>query len=648
MGAIVQSLEGSIMNPNAGPISEQKSRKVAEASRQKDWKAPSFLRELFLGNFRLDLIHPYPVASQERPEFTEYYKSFRQFLLEKVDSVRIDEEGDYPDEILESLRRMGAFGMKIPREYGGLGFSQVEYARVMQLLGSRDGNLSALLSAHQSIGVPQPLKLFGSEVLKKKYLPRCAAGEISAFALTEYHAGSDPARLSTRVELTQKGNSYTLNGTKLWCTNGTLAKLLVVMAIDSETEKISAFVVETDWPGVRVESRCHFMGLKALANAVISFKDVRLPRENLIGEPGRGLKIALTTLNDGRLSIPNGAVGAAKMCLQICRKWSNERVQWGKPIGQHEAVAHMIARMAATTYAMESVARLATEMSDRGGYDIRLEAAAAKEWNTCRGWEIIDDTMQIRGGRGYETETSLAARGEDALGVERMMRDFRINKIFEGSSEIMHLFMAREAVHKHLQVAGKLVDPGSSLAIRLKVLPTIVSFYAWWYPTRWIGWGHWPSYSEFGDLATHVRFIDRQSRKLARQVFHGMVVHGARLQNKQAFLFRLVDIANELFAMASSLARAQTLRETQGSDSQEAVHLAKVFCRQSRRKIVTLFRALWSNDDVLLYKSARRFLEGEQLWIKEGVWELETLLHADAGKSSAGQERHRTETVPIT
>ena len=292
--------------------------------------------------------------------------------------------------------RMGAgLCKKIPKEYGGLGFNQVEYGRVMQLLGCYDGNLTALLSAHQSIGVPQPLKLFGSEQLKKKYLPRCAAGEISAFALTEPEVGSDPARLSTTAERQPDGD-YLLNGTKLWCTNGTLAELLVVMAIAPETRKISAFVVETGWEGVAVERRCHFMGLRALANGIITFKDVRIPAENLIGQESKGLKIALTTLNDGRLSIPSAAVGAVKRCLEICKKWGNERVQWGKPVGKHEAIAAMISEMACLTFAMDSIAQLAAEMSNRGGYDIRLEAAAAKEWNSCRGWEIIDNTMQIR------------------------------------------------------------------------------------------------------------------------------------------------------------------------------------------------------------------------------------------------------------
>ena len=601
------------------PVSERESREVAEASRQKEWAQPSFLRELFLGRLRTDLIHPYPLAAEDRPEFARFYARMRDFLRNEVDSPEIDATGEYPEAVLAELRRMGAFGMKIAKEYGGLGFTNVEYQKVMQLLGSSDGNLVALLSAHQSIGVPNPLKHFGTEDQKKKYLPRCAAGEISAFALTEPEVGSDPARVATTAEKTADGTVYVLNGTKLWCTNGTLAGLLVVMAVHPGTKKISAFVVETAWPGVKVEHRSHFMGLRALANGVISFTNVRVPAENLIGAEGRGLKIALATLNDGRLSIPSGSVGTAKICLEICRRWSKERVQWGKPIGRHEAIAQMLSSMAAHTFAMEAVASLAAEMADRGGYDIRLEAAAAKEWNTARCWDIVDDTMQIRGGRGYETEKSLAARGEQPIGVERMMRDYRINKIFEGSTEIMHLFMAREMVDRHLQAAGAMADARSGMKEKLAALPGLLSFYSWWYPSRWLGWGRWPRYAEFGSLARHLRFVERMSRKLARESFHGMLVYQAGLQNKQAFLFRLVDVANELFAMAASVTRAQALAQTGRPEAREAIALADVFCRMGRRRIRELFGELWDNDDPARYSAALAILDDRHQWLERGT-----------------------------
>jgi alkylation response protein AidB-like acyl-CoA dehydrogenase len=600
-------------------VSELESRKVAEASRETEWKQPSFLREMFLGNFRLDLIDPYPLPEPERPEFAAFFAALKDFLRHEVDSVEIDATGEYPEHVLDGLRKLGAFGMKIPKKYGGLGFTNVEYQKVMQLFGGLDGNLSALLSAHQSIGVPQPLKLFGSEELKQRYLPRCARGEISAFALTEPEVGSDPARLMTSAELTPEGDAYLLNGHKLWCTNGTLAKLLVVMARDPKSKQISAFVVETSWPGVKIEHRCHFMGLRALANAVISFTNVRVPAENLIGKEGRGLKIALTTLNDGRLSIPNGSVGSVKLCLEICRKWANERVQWGRPIGKHEAVSHKIADMAEIAFAMESIAHLVTVMADRGNYDIRLEAAACKEWNTDRTWEIVDDTMQIRGGRGYETERSLAARGEEPIGVERLMRDYRINKIFEGSSEIMHLFMAREAVDKHLEVAGKLIDPEKALGEKLAELPKIAAFYGAWYPSRWLGWGQWPRYSEYGPMATHLRFVERNTRRLSRQIFHGMLVYQGALQNKQAFLFRAVDIANEMFAMAASVARAHAMAETGAAHAEEALELADLFCRGARRKVMRLLHDLWANDDARKYRLALAILEGRHAWLEAGI-----------------------------
>ncbi len=598
------------------------SRQVAESARETEWQGAGFLRDLFLGKLRLDLIHPYPLRASTRPEFERFYAELGRFLREQVDPVKIDETGEYPPDVVEGLRKLGAFGMKIPTQYGGLGFDQVEYGRVMQLVGSYDANITALLSAHQSIGVPQPLKLFGSEELKKKYLPRIAKGAITAFALTEANVGSDPARLSTTAEPTPDGKHYVLNGSKLWCTNGTIAELLVVMARNPRTNAISAFVVETAWPGVEVTHRCRFMGLRALANAAIQFTDVKIPAENLIGKEGRGLKIALTTLNTGRLSLPAAVVGGSKVFLEICRKWSMARSQWGQEIGKHEAIAHKLAAMASTVYAMEAVSDLAQSLADKKGYDIRLEAAAAKEWNTVQAWRIIDDTMQIRGGRGYEKETSLAERGEAPVGVERAMRDLRINLIFEGSSEIMHLFMAREAVDKHLQIAGSLIDPKVTAGKKLAMFPRVGAFYASWYLGLWFRGVFAPRFGRFGKLARHLRFVERASRKLARENFHAMVRFGAAAERKQAFLFRLVDVANELLAMSASVSRAEALRAAGRPEAGQAVRLADHFCLATRRKVRALFRALWRNEDVDAYRLGREVLAGEHAWLEKGGMEL--------------------------
>jgi alkylation response protein AidB-like acyl-CoA dehydrogenase len=596
---------------------EEESRRVAEESREQEWAGRGFLRELFLGKFSVDLVHPFPMFPEDRPEFTRFYDQLRTFLLEKVDPVAIDETGEYPEHVVDGLRKMGAFGMKIPKEYGGLGFTVSEYCRVMEMVGSYDGNITALLSAHQSIGLPQPLKLFGTPEQKKEYLPRCAAGAISAFALTEPHVGSDPASLSTTA--VRDGDFFVLNGEKLWCTNGTLAELLVVMARDPASKKISAFIVETSTPGVKIEHRCRFMGLKALANGVVSFRDVRIPRENLIGEEGKGLKIALITLNTGRLTLPAACAGTAKQCLEICRGWAAERTQWGVPIWKHEAVAHDIAEMAATTFAMDSIYKLAAQMADRGGYDIRLEAAAAKEWNTVRAWEMVDRTLQIRGGRGYETERSLAERGEAPIPVERILRDSRINLIFEGSSEIMHLFMAREAVDKHLQVAGAMIDARKGAKEKLAAMPQILGYYATWYPPLWVkGLTNVARYGDWGPLARHLRFIDRSARKLARSSFHGMALYQAKMERKQGFLFRCVDVVMELFAMSAACSHARALSDQKRPEAAKALDLADTFCRQARRRVKAHFQDLWRNDDARLNRTAAETMRGEYAWLAAG------------------------------
>ena len=524
---------------------------------------------------------------------------------------------------LDGLAEMGAFGIKISREYGGLGFSQLTYNRALEIVSSRCGATGAFLSAHQSIGVPGPIQKFGTEEQKQKYLPRLAKGALSAFALTEPDVGSDPANMSTVAELSEDGSHWVLNGEKLWTTNGPRAEIIIVMARTpapegSKKRPITAFVVEMDWDGVETVQECHFMGLRALSNGILRFTNVKVPRENVVWGEGKGLKLALITLNVGRLALPAFCAAAGKGSLEMLRDWAGSRVQWGRPIGQHDAIAQMLGKMAADTFALEAVVELTALMADSNRFDIRLEAAIAKMWGTEVGWDLVNDALQVRGGRGYETHDSLAARGETPYPIERYLRDMRINTIFEGSSEIMRLFIAREAVDTHLSVAGDLVDPRSSLGAKLKALVRAGLHYAWWYPTRFFGWSLWPRYSRFGPLATHLRFIERTSRKLARATFHAMVRFGPGLEKRQAVLGRIVDVGAELMVMTAVVVRADWLVQ-KGADTPGANALADLYCRQARRRIKERFRGLFNNDDTKGYSVARRYLDGDFQWLEKGV-----------------------------
>ena len=603
--------------------SEKEARDVAEQARETEWEHPSFARELFLGRFRPELIYPHPPPDHAEEARAKPFLDKLKAFMDRVDSEEIDRTGEIPEALVQELRDMGAFGIKIPREYGGLGLSQMSYIRAMELVTSKDGSLVALLSASQSIGVPQPLKLFGTDEQKKRFFPRLAKGAISAFALTEVDAGSDPANMTTTATPTEDGEHFILNGEKLWCTNGTRAELFVVMARTPDVQKngrsmkrITAFIVDASMPGVEVVHRLRFMGLKAIENGVIRFTNVKVPRDNILWGEGKGLKLALVTLNTGRLTLPAGCAGAAKQMLRIARNWANERVQWGQPIGKHEAVAQKIARMAANTFAMEAVAEMATALYEKGNYDIRLEAALAKMYNTEHGWRIIDDTLQIRGGRGYEMAESLARRGEKPIAVERAMRDYRINLIFEGSSEIMRLFIAREAVDHHFRMAFDIVKPESTMKERLAAMAKSTPFYLSWYPSRWVNSGRLRRFGDFGKLATHMRYAERNTRHLGRSIFHAMVRYGPKLERKQAVLFRAVDIGAELFAMSATCSRAMMLA---GRGQREAIALADTFCREARLRIDDLFDNFYGTNDDNMYKLAMSVLRGEHAWLEQGI-----------------------------
>ena len=605
------------------------ARAVAEAARESGWERPSFAKGLYLGSFDLSLVHPWPTP---RPADVERGEAFMARLTEfarTMDGRVIEREAKIPDEYIRGLADLGVFGMKIPEEYGGLGLSLAYYGRALALLGSVHPSMGALLSAHQSIGVPEPVKVFGTEEQKREYLPRCAAGAITAFLLTEPDVGSDPARMGSTATPTDDGGAYLLDGVKLWTTNGVIAELVVVMAVvpaytapDGTRHKggISAFVVDMDTPGITVENRNAFMGLRGIENGVTRFHQVRVPAANRLGREGQGLKIALTTLNTGRLSIPALCVASGRWSLKIAREWSNARTQWGRPVGEHEAVGKKIAFIAASAFALDAVFELSAELADAGQKDVRIEAALAKLWATEISCRIADELVQIRGGRGFETAESLAARGERAVPAEQQLRDLRINRIFEGSSEIMRLLIAREAVDAHLAAAGDLASLDASLSDKARAAVGASGFYARWLPKLVAGAGMDPrSYNEFGRLARQLRFVERSSRRLARQTFYAMGRWQAKLERKQAFLGRVVDIGAELFAMTACCTRAETLLHTAPERAASAYELAEAYCEQARVRVDEYFDQLWRNTDDGDHGLARSVLAGEHTWLEEGI-----------------------------
>ncbi|MEW6302958.1 MAG: acyl-CoA dehydrogenase family protein [Verrucomicrobiota bacterium] len=602
---------------------------LTEAARDVEHTRSTFASGLFMGRCDLDEVIPFPEQTDEdRAEGDGFLRKLEHLLKHHVDPDEIDRTGEIPSGVISELAYMGAFGIKIPRQYGGLGLSQTNYCRAAMLLGSYCGNLTALISAHQSIGVPQPLLLFGTEEQKRRFLPHIARGEISAFALTEPGVGSDPARMQTHAEPDADGAHFILNGEKLWCTNGTKAGVIVVMAktppkvVNGRSkDQITAFIVPMSSPGVKVTHRCRFMGLKALYNAVIQFRDVKVPRENILLGEGKGLKVALSTLNTGRLTLPAACTGLSKRCLHMARTWAARREQWGAPIGKHAAIADKLARMAASVFAMESMTQFTASKVDKDKHaDIRLEAAMAKLWATERAWEIINDTMQIRGGRGYETAQSLQARGEEPVPVERLLRDSRINTIFEGSSEIMRLFIAREALDPHLKVGAAVLNTQLPMNERARAALRAGLFYAGWYPRQWWPFGRAPRTELHPAVSRHLRWAISASKRLARTLFHAMLRHGPKLERKQLLLGRIVDIGTELFAITATCARAQMLLHCRNEEEcKEVLQLVAYFCADARVRINRWFRELRANADTEGYRVAQHVLDDKHAWLEEGI-----------------------------
>ncbi len=608
---------------------KREALELAEASRESQWSYPSFVRELFHGKLPWRLIYPFPEQSEEDKKIgTEYLNKLKDFLLAHLDPDEVDKTGVIPDEVLKGLVDMGAFSMKIPKDYDGLGLSQVNYNRAIHLIASYCGSTAVLLSAHQSIGVPYPLTLFGTEEQKRKYLPLFRKGAISGFALTEPDAGSDPHCMTTTAIPTEDGNYYLINGEKLWISNGNIADILVVMCLTppkiergKEKKQISAFIVETNTPGFQPAYRCNFMGLHGVNLGLLKFNNVKVPKENILLGEGQGLKLAFVTLNTGRLTVPAAVTGMSKWCLAVSRKWANERKQWGAPIGEHQAVAAKLAAMVSTTFAMDAVTWLTSQMADEKKLDIRLEAAMAKLFCTEASWKVIDDTFQIRGGRGFETSPSLKGRGEPGYAVERMFRDSRVNLIIEGTSQIMRLFIAREALDPHLKRIQSLLNPKYPIFKKIKAAFLTGLFYFSWYPKLWLPAFNLKDSRDLPQpLKRHLNFAQAASRRLAREIFLNMLIYQQRLEAKQNILARFVDIGTDLFVISCVCSYAVRLaKQKEIPSSTSPIELADLFCRQAKPRITRNFQDVRRNDDKMLTAIAKKFLNGSYEWLENEI-----------------------------
>ncbi|MDP2137253.1 MAG: acyl-CoA dehydrogenase family protein [Candidatus Didemnitutus sp.] len=597
---------------------------VTEAARESHDDI-SFAAHLFMGNWVPAKLYPVTeIDTDEKTRADQFLAELATFLKASVDADEIDRTGEIPVGVRQALARMGVYGIKVPQKYGGLGFSQTTYCRACLLIASHCMNIFSHISVHQSVGVGQPVMLFGTEEQRQRFLPRVAGGELSAFALTENTVGSDPARLKT--EATPDGDDFLLNGEKLWCSNGTEAGLLIVAAKTPDKvvngrprTQITTFVVEAKAPGVEIVHHCQFMGLHALYNAVMRFTNVRVPKANIVGGEGRGLKVALSTLNAGRLSIPASSIGMAKVSLQIAREWGKERIQWGRPLGEHAAVAEKIRRIAAHAFAMEAMLIVTARTVDRDKRaDIRIEAAICKLWATEKAWICLDDAMQIRGGRGYENVQSLKARGEKPYPVERFMRDNRVTTIFEGSSEIMRLFIMREALDPHLKIAGAALNSERPWGERIASAFKSAGFYLWWYPKQWLPFGGSTPVDMHPHLAAHFGEVAGWSRKMARTLFHQMVIFGVNLEKRQVLLGRIADIGADLFAIAATCVYAQKLLK-EGEPEAKVFALVDDFRAQAMLRIKQNFAGVSHNADQQGYDLAQQVINGEHEWVERGI-----------------------------
>jgi alkylation response protein AidB-like acyl-CoA dehydrogenase len=592
------------MTLTAEQIEQQKQQ--AEELLFSEPQALGFAEGLFFGQFQAPLLFPYPQLDREHQDETDRtVAEVRRFCAEHIDATAIDRSAAIPDDVVAGLARLGVLGMTAPKEYDGRGFSQLANCRVMEIIGGHCASTAVFVNAHHSIGI-RALLLFGTDEQKRRWLPPLARGEqLAAFALTEPEAGSDASNVQTTATPTPDGQAYVLNGTKRWITNGGIASVLTVIArtpganatTGSKKKEITAFLVTPDMPGFRVlDKRMEKVGIRGTATGRLAFENVVVPKENVLGQVGKGLRVALTVLDFGRTTFGASCSGVAKVCVEAACKHAKKRVQFEQPIAEFELVKKKIAWMAAHAFAMEATTIQCAGFIDRGGHDYKLETAMLKVWSTEALWQIVNDTIQIFGGMAFFTDQP----------YERMLRDARLNQIGEGANDVLRAFIAMVGIKP---VADKLLAVKNALSHPLTQIGTLLSF----------GGRQLLSHFTTPDVPVRSSGLRTPARRLARRVREfGRAVQSMLFKYREDILFRqyvqerLADAACELYASSCTLSRLDHLL-TVGNGHPAAVArdvtAGRYFLRLSDRRIRQCLAALHDNDDAHTTETANAILQ---------------------------------------
>jgi alkylation response protein AidB-like acyl-CoA dehydrogenase len=601
----------------------------------------SFMAGLFVGKPDFSLLLTPEESPEQKAAWETYRHQLETFLRTQVDPDEIERTAKIPDSVLKGLFALGAFAMKIPKEYGGLGLSHANYGRALMLIASWSNILALTVAVPQSIGIAMPLLLFGNEEQRRYYLPIVAREAISAFALTEAITGSDAANIQTEAVLDSSGTAFVVNGEKLWCTNGSIARYVTLIARvpakrltnngrpvwvpvpggrGADEQVPTAFVLDMETPGVRVRQRCQFEGCRGIENADMVFSGARVPAANVIGEVGRGLKYALTILNVGRaISIPAICLGMAKQAWQPTLDRANQRRTFQRPLSERQTQRMRLGHMATNLFAMEALASSVWRMADQHGYDVRIEAAIAKIFCSEKTIQFLKDAQIVFGGMGYETADSKRARGEPAFGIEQLVRDAEMYRIGEGATDILRPFVAREGLNPHLERAQRYVNGEVNGRERFVELLRLVRFYVPWYTGLWRRRAL-PERAEFRhpNVARLLTYVEHSSRRLASAIFWAMLRQGQELRDDQGRQTRIETIGEDLLTIATATLEASSLARTTADE--HVWDLVDQFASGARLRIDSMIDELRGrNKDRVLATIGRHAAGGDYTWLSHGI-----------------------------